>query len=67
MANLTAGQGDSLNAFDVTLATMVAGIGFMVREGQGYEPGLHILPRAAWLPVASRAVALGQADQGAAT
>jgi len=30
MANLVAGEGDSLNTFDVTLATMVAGIGHIV-------------------------------------
>jgi adenosylhomocysteinase len=59
MANLTAGQGDSLNAFDVTLATMVAGIGFIAGKGASYAPGLHLLPREAWLPVASRAVGPG--------
>ena len=29
MANLTAGHGDSLNAFDITSAVMVAGVGFI--------------------------------------
>lgn len=52
MANLAAGQGDSLNAFDVTLAALVAGIGFLVREGDSYPKGVHDLPRSAWLPVA---------------
>ena len=52
MANLAAGQGDSLNAFDVTLAALVAGIGFLVREGNSYSPGVHDLPSSAWLPVA---------------
>jgi adenosylhomocysteinase len=55
MANLTAGQGDSLNAFDVTLAAMVAGIGHIVGAGAGAAPGVHLLPRAAWLPVAADA------------
>ena len=56
MANLTAGWGDSLNAFDITLATMVAGLRFLFTEGAGYPPGLHPLPRTAWSPVASAAV-----------
>lgn len=54
MANLAAGQGDSLNAFDVTLAALVAGVGFMVTKGATYRSGLHDLPREAWLPVAER-------------
>lgn len=48
MVNLIAAAGDSLNAFDVTLATMVAGIDFMARnsfgEHQEYSAGLHLLP-----------------------
>ncbi|WKE64070.1 adenosylhomocysteinase [Gallaecimonas kandeliae] len=51
MFNLTAGYGDSLNAFDVTLAVMVAGIGHVVGAGQGAEPGLHLLPEPAWRAV----------------
>lgn len=51
MFNLTAGWGDSLNAFDVTLAVMVAGIGHIVGEGARREPGIYMLPRAAWEPV----------------
>jgi adenosylhomocysteinase len=49
MANLVAGLGDSLNAFDLTLAVMASGIGFMVAEGAGWKPGLHVLPRRAWV------------------
>nr|MBA3533087.1 adenosylhomocysteinase [Ardenticatenales bacterium] len=48
MANLTAGAGDSLNAFDVTLAVMTAGIGHIVGEGQDEAPGVYILPRRVW-------------------
>ena len=51
MANLAAGQGDSLNAFDVTLAALVAGIGFW-SAGEFLFPGVHDLPSSAWLPVA---------------
>lgn len=56
MANLTAGQGDSLNAFDVALAVMVAGVGFLVREGAAYPPGVHLLPERAWMDVARAAL-----------
>jgi adenosylhomocysteinase len=59
MANLTAGHGDSLNAFDVTLATMLAGIGFIAGDGSDrskWPAGVHVLPRAAWLPVAEAAM-----------
>jgi adenosylhomocysteinase len=56
MANLGAGQGDSLNAFDITLAVMVAGIGFIAVEGEAYAPGVHTLPEPVWMPVARRAV-----------
>ncbi|WP_257452562.1 adenosylhomocysteinase [Archangium lipolyticum] len=56
MANLTAGWGDSLNAFDVTLATMVAGLGYIFsEEGAGARPGLHPLPRRVWSEVAAAA------------
>ncbi len=48
MFNLAAGVGDSLNAFDVTLAVMVAGIGHIVGEGVRQKPGVHILPRQVW-------------------
>jgi adenosylhomocysteinase len=53
MANLTAGEGDSLNAFDLTVAVLAAGIGFIVSEGESYPPGVHLLPRHVWEPVIS--------------
>ena len=55
MANLTAGWGDSLNAFDITLATMVAGLRFIFSEGAGRRPGLLPLPRHVWSDVAAAA------------
>ncbi len=48
MANLTAGEGDSLNAFDVTLAVMAEGVGHIVGEGERAVPGVHLLPRSVW-------------------
>ena len=42
MANLTAGQGDSLNAFDVTLAVMAGAVGYLVGEGSREPPGVHV-------------------------
>jgi adenosylhomocysteinase len=48
MANLTAGFGDSLNAFDVTMAVLVAGLRHITGSGALERPGLHMLPRAAW-------------------
>ena len=56
MANLTAGHGDSLNAFDLTLAVMVAGVGFSVSEGASWQPGVHPLPKDVWQSVAHRSV-----------
>jgi adenosylhomocysteinase len=53
MFNLTAGWGDSLNAFDVTLAVMTAGIGHIVGAGAQVAPGVHVLPRAVWEPAAA--------------
>ncbi|MBI3311342.1 MAG: adenosylhomocysteinase, partial [Serratia liquefaciens] len=50
MFNLTAGYGDSLNAFDVTLAVMAAGIGHIVGDGSHQAPGLYLLPQSAWQP-----------------
>lgn len=50
MFNLTAGYGDSLNAFDVTLAVMAAGIGYIVGDGACQAPGLYLLPQSAWQP-----------------
>jgi adenosylhomocysteinase len=56
MANLTAGQGDTLNSFDITMATMLAGLRFVLSpEARAHEPGLHPLPRSAWEAVARRA------------
>jgi len=51
MANLTAGQGDSLNSFDVLLAVMAAGIGYLAGEGAQEAPGVHVLPRRVWEPI----------------
>ena len=48
MFNLTAGYGDSLNAFDVTLAVMASGIGHIVGEGATHQSGLYLLPENAW-------------------
>ena len=40
VANLAAGDGDSLNAFDVTAALMVDAIGWAVAHGHEYSAGL---------------------------
>lgn len=48
MFNLTAGEGDSLNAFDVTLAVLISGIGYIVGQGANSPPGVHLLPRKVW-------------------
>ncbi len=56
MANLVAGQGDTLNAFDLTLATMVAGLRHIfTSEAQNCPPKLYPLPRQAWEDVAAQA------------
>jgi hypothetical protein len=56
MANLTAGMGDSLNSFDITLGTMVAGLRYIVSDRAAQAPaGIHALPREAWQSVAERA------------
>ena len=49
MFNLTAGFGDSLNAFDVTLSVMAAGVGHIVSEGEQSMPGVYLLPDSAWM------------------
>lgn len=50
MANLTAGFGDSLNAFDVTAATMAEGIHFIATvDPADWTNEVHPLPRSAWL------------------
>lgn len=50
MANLTAGKGDSLNAFDLTLALLAAGVRCLVTEAGRRSPGVHLLPREIWAP-----------------
>ena len=56
MANLTAGRGDTLNSFDITMATMLAGLRFIFTpEAREHAPGLYPLPRAAWEEVARQA------------
>lgn len=57
IANLAAGGGDSLNAFDMTAALMTAAIGWTVEHGADFPPGVHALPDAAWRP----AIALSSA------
>lgn len=47
MANLTAGKGDSLNSFDLTLAVLTAGIGYL-GAAETPPPGIHLLPRSVW-------------------
>lgn len=51
MANLTAGKGDSLNAFDLTLTALTAGIGHIVRHAANVPAQVHLLPRSAWEPL----------------
>ncbi|HEY9716752.1 MAG TPA: adenosylhomocysteinase [Trichormus sp.] len=48
MANLAAGYGDSLNAFDLTLAIMIAAIGYAVSSADKYQPLVHELPKNVW-------------------
>ena len=57
MVNLAAGRGDSINAFDVTLAVMTATVGHMVvtsrrgataSPGEAQDPGVHTVPAAVW-------------------
>jgi adenosylhomocysteinase len=51
MFNLAAGEGDSLNAFDVTLAVMISGIGHITGQGANWSPGIHLLPHDVWAQV----------------
>ncbi|MCA9790837.1 MAG: adenosylhomocysteinase [Candidatus Eremiobacteraeota bacterium] len=44
MVNLTAGFGDSLNSFDITLAIMANTLDYLIREGERLPPGLHRAP-----------------------
>ena len=55
MANLTAGHGDSLNAFDLTLAVMVAGLAFTISRGTSWDAGVHLLPETVRQEVAAQA------------
>lgn len=56
MANLAAGQRDTLNSFDITMATMLAGLRYVLSaDARAHAPGLHPLPRSAWKEVARRA------------
>ncbi len=55
MANLTAGHGDSLNAFDVTSAVMVAGVGFIAGAGAPWKAEVQPLPETVWREVAESA------------
>ncbi|MDO4435875.1 MAG: adenosylhomocysteinase [Cardiobacteriaceae bacterium] len=48
MFNLTAGYGDSLNAFDVTLAVMTSGIGHIVGAGEKAQADVYLLPKSVW-------------------
>lgn len=48
MANLTAGKGDSLNSFDLTLAVLTAGIGHLVTIDETFAPTLQMLPQLIW-------------------
>ena len=48
MLNLTAGFGDSLNAFDVTLAVMASGIRHIVTDGMRAPAQVYLLPQAVW-------------------
>jgi len=58
MANLVAGQGDTLNSFDITMAAMLAGVRYTLsEEARSRPPGLYPLPRSAWEGVAARAAA----------
>lgn len=48
MLNLTAGFGDSLNAFDVTLAVMASGIRHIVTDGMQAKADVYLLPQEVW-------------------
>ena len=56
MANLTAGHGDSLNAFDVTAAVMVAGVGFIAGLEGDWPQTVQPLPESVWRRAADHAV-----------
>ncbi|MFW5688394.1 MAG: adenosylhomocysteinase [Spirochaetota bacterium] len=48
MANLVAGNGDSLNAFQIPLAVMVGAVRHITADGEREPPGLYPLPVSAW-------------------
>lgn len=48
MANLAAGEGDSLNTFDITLAILARGLGYLIGPGSAEPPGVYLLPRPVW-------------------
>lgn len=50
MFNLTAGFGDSLNAFDVTLTILASAFRFLLTSASEYSHGLTLLPDHAWKP-----------------
>jgi len=53
MVNLTAGEGDSLNSFDITLAVLTKGIHYILTETKLPKPGVHMLPPSVWQGVVS--------------
>ena len=57
MLNLAAGMGDPYDAFDLTTALMLSGIGFMVRRYRDFPPGVHLLPDEVEQEVAAQAAA----------
>ncbi|MEV0177590.1 NAD(P)-dependent oxidoreductase [Streptomyces sp. NPDC050803] len=48
IVNLVAGDGDTLNSFDITAALMVSSVGWMVLQDTNHAPGIHTLPSEAW-------------------
>ncbi|MFF7946514.1 NAD(P)-dependent oxidoreductase [Streptomyces griseorubiginosus] len=50
LVNLAAGDGDSLNSFDLTSALMVSAVGWASSGAAGHPPGVHRLPPEAWAP-----------------
>jgi adenosylhomocysteinase len=50
MFNLTAGFGDSINAFDVTLAVMASGLRHILGDGEKATAGFYLLPDSVWKP-----------------
>lgn len=63
MANLTAGHGDSLNAFDVTSAVMVAGVGFVAGIDGSWQAEVHPLPAEVWRSVAADVQTRGRGER----